>query len=437
MARQVKINCLIYIMKILLISKDARIGGAAVAARRLLEALKDRQVDANLLVQERGEPGSSVFDTTATTVKRWANKSRFILERITYLPHERDRSVRFMFSPANTGEDLSGNRLLKEADIIHLQWINGGFLSIRSLEKLFSLGKPVVWTFHDIWAVTGGCHLAMDCTEYMQNCGNCPYLRNPHKGDLSSRIWKRKSKLFRNLQFTIVTPSQWLKECVASSSLLGHCEIRAIHNPVNPDLFRPVERETACRNLGLDPGKKYILFGSANVRNMIKGFGYFVEAIRILHGEMHGDPTVEILLLGRTKGDEAGLFPFRTRSISFTDSSRKVVEIFSAAHLYAISSLQENFPNTIVESMLCGTPAVGFRTGGIPEMISHMEDGYLAEHRSAPDLAEGMKWLLNHSDYTLLSERTREAALNRFSYEKAVKEYMKVYRGLIKPDARS
>lgn len=424
-------------MKVLLISKDARVGGAAVAAMRLKESMGDRQVEVKMLVQANGDPGNRVYDSTPHLFKRWMNKARFILERITFLPREKDRTVRFMFSPANTGEDLSGHPLVREADILHLHWINGGFLSLKSLKRLFDLGKPVVWTFHDLWAATGGCHSALECEGYKGNCGNCPYLRKPGELDYSSRIWKRKSKLFLQSNFTIVTPSKWLKGCVESSTLLGHCNTLAIPNPIDPAVFHKVDREPACRELGLDPGKRYILFGAANVRNMIKGFGYFVEAVEILHREINGDDSVELLLLGRTKGDEAELFPFKVRSIRYTGSTNVVASLFSVAHLFAISSLQETFPNTIIESMLCGTPAVGFRTGGIPEMISHKEDGYLAEHRSAQDLAEGMKWLLTHPGYPSLSEQVRNNALERFSFKKSADAYMEVYEGLVNKRAGS
>jgi glycosyltransferase involved in cell wall biosynthesis len=436
MARQVKINCLIYTMKVLLISKDAWTGGAAVAARRLMESLRERKVEVKMLVQENGDTEQGIHDTTHGLFKHSTNTIRFILERLTFLPHEKSRTVRFMFSPANMGEDLSGHPLVQEADILHLHWVNGGFLSLRALDKLFSLGKPVVWTFHDMWSMTGGCHSALECTNYMRSCGDCPYLRRPGKGDLSHRGWKRKKELFSRYRFTIVTPSRWLSNCVTSSSLLGQYEVRAIPNLVDSGNFHPVDREEACRNLGLDPGKRYILFGASNIRNMIKGFDYFVEAIRILHEQMKGEDNVEVLLLGRNRGDEGALIPFPSRTIAFTGSSRTLAEVFSVAHVFVISSLLENYPNTIAEAMLCGTPAVGFRNGGIPEMIAHMKDGYLADHRSAPDLAAGMNWILTHPEYESVSELARSGALERFSPGRSLEGYLSLYRSLVEKQER-
>jgi glycosyltransferase involved in cell wall biosynthesis len=424
-------------MKVLLIAKHSRIGGAAIASTRLLEALKARQVEVKMLVQEGGTEEEGIFSTTKGVMKRWINLFRFIMERLVFLRQERSKSIRFLFSLANTGENIIGNKLVMEADVIHLHWINAGFLSLKSLRKLLQLGKPIVWTFHDMWPFTGGCHYALDCREYTRECGLCPFLKKPGKGDLSHRIWKKKKKLFRNSQVTVITPSSWMEECVRASSLLKHWEVTTIHNPVDHERFRPVGREEACSNLGLDPSKKYILFGAATMKNVLKGFDYFLEAIRIMAGEPDTVEGVEILLFGETREDVAQLFPLLTRNIAFVHSLQTIVELYSAAHLFVIPSLQDNLPNTIIESMLCGTPVVGFKTGGIPEMIDHKVNGYLATYKSSTDLAEGMKWVLSSDSYEILSAKTRNLALKRFSLDRSVEMHLDLYRNMINRDLQS
>jgi len=415
-------------MKILLIGKHPRTGGAAIASSRLMEALRAKQVDVHMLVQEGEDKAEGIYSTSHGPVKKWINLFRFILERLVFLPRERSASIRFLFSLANTGESIVRNPLFKEADVIHLHWINAGFLSLRSLQEVLNSGKPVVWTFHDMWPFTGGCHYSLDCSEYERQCGDCPYLKKPGKRDLSHRIWKKKETLFRNSQVNVVTPSKWLRECVEASTLLGHWDVSAIHNPVNDKLFRPVERVKACLSLGLDPSKKYILFGAATMKNVLKGFNYFMEAMKIISGEEGIEDDVEILLFGKTSSDVEESFPLHTRNIAFIKSVDTIVELYSAAHLFAIPSLQDNLPNTIIESMLCGTPVVGFDTGGIPEMIEHRANGYLAEYKSSSDLAEGVKWVLKSEDYKQLSENTRSSALERFSMERSVEMHMDLYR---------
>ncbi len=418
-------------MKILLISKSPRAGGAAIASSRLMKALRAKQVDVKMLVQEGGNEREGIYSTTNSVVKRWINLFRFVMERLVFLRWERSKSIRFLFSLANTGESISRNPHVMEADVIHLHWINGGFLSLKSLGELLNTGKPVVWTFHDMWPFTGGCHYALECKEYTRECGQCHYLKKPGNRDLSHRIWKKKEKLFRNSNVTVITPSNWLQECVRASSLLHHWEVTTIHNPIDHELFKPVEREEACRNLGLDSSKKYILFGAATMKNVLKGFNYFLEATRVIASEPDVVEDVEILLFGKTGGDVAQSFPLKTRNIAFVHSDQTIVELYSVAHLFVIPSLQDNLPNTILESMFCGTPVVGFRTGGIPEMIEHRVNGYLADHKSSADLAEGMRWVLSSDSYERLSAETRDLAVRRFSRDRSVEKHIDLYRNTI------
>ena len=418
-------------MKILLIAKHPSTGGAAIASSRLLKALASRGLDVKMLVQEGAAEDQGIYSTTRGWLKKQINLFRFIVERLVFLRHERSRDIRFLFSLANTGESIVRNPLVAEADIIHLHWINAGFLSLKSLKELLNLGKPVVWTFHDMWPFTGGCHYSLECGEYTRECGQCPYLKKPGERDLSHRIWKKKEKLFRDARVTVVTPSTWLGDCVRESSLLSHWQCIAIHNPVDHEQFKPAERETACRNLGLDPSKKYILFGAANVKNMLKGFTYFREAIEILAQKYEHVNGTEILLFGKSARDMMQAFPLPVREFAFVRSERTMIDLYSASHLFVIPSLQDNLPNTILESMFCGTPVIGFRTGGIPEMIRHRENGYLADLRSSGDLAEGIAWGLAAESYERLSARTRETAMERFSMESSLQGHLEVYRNMI------
>ena len=418
-------------MKILLIGKHPTTGGAAIASSRLMKALASRGLDVKMLVQEGGAGDQGIYSTTKGWVKKQINLFRFIIERLVFLRHERSRSIRFLFSLANTGESIVRNPLVAEADIIHLHWINAGFLSLKSLKELLDLGKPVVWTFHDMWPFTGGCHYSLECREYTRECGQCPYLKKPGDRDLSHRIWKKKEKLFRDARVTVITPSIWLGDCVRESSMLSHWQYTSIHNPVDHEQFKPVDRETACRNLELDPSKNYILFGAANVKNMLKGFTYFREAVEILAEKyVHANGT-EILLFGKSARDVVQTIPLPVREFAFVRSERTMIDLYSASHLFVIPSLQDNLPNTILESMFCGTPVIGFRTGGIPEMIIHRENGYLADLRSSGDLAEGIAWGLAAEPYERLSARTRETAIERFSMESSLQRHLEVYRNMI------
>jgi hypothetical protein len=150
-------------------------GGAGTACRRLQSALQKSGINASLLTQ-----------------KDVSGRFNFIAERLSFLPWERDKSVRFSFSLANFGTDISHHPLVQRADVIHLHWWNQGFLSLRNLEALGRSGKKIVWTLHDMWAFTGGCHYDWGCGRFSDACGKCPYLRFPSEKDLSNQVWKRK-----------------------------------------------------------------------------------------------------------------------------------------------------------------------------------------------------------------------------------------------------
>jgi glycosyltransferase involved in cell wall biosynthesis len=212
---------------------------------------------------------------------------------------------------------------------------------------------------------------------------------------------------------------------------MNNWKVVTIHNPVDHDIFKPVDRDTACQNLELDPSKLYILFGAATITNMLKGFNYFLESVQDLAGNPDEVRDVEILLFGKTREDVAALLPLKTRNMAIVQTTRTLVELYSAAHLFVIPSLQDNLPNTILESMFCGTPVVGFRTGGIPEMIDHQVNGYLADYKSSSDLAEGIRWVLKARPYSRLSRQTRDVAVERYSQDRSVQMHIDLYNSLM------
>ncbi|MGC8803137.1 MAG: glycosyltransferase [Bacteroidales bacterium] len=422
-------------MKVISINTSAGTGGAAIAARRIAEALNQIPgVEVAMLVRD-GDSNFPVVTTTRSRWKRYLNFFRFAYERLIFFLHERSPQVRFLFSLANTGEEISRHPLVQQADIIHLHWINGGFVSLKGIKKLIDLGKPVVWTLHDMWLFTGGCHHSGDCTNFTQQCGNCMFLKKPYRHDLSSRVWRRKQAILPPAgNLTLVTCSQWLRERATISSLLIGKTVHAIPNPIDTETYRPIDKEKYRKQLGLNPLKKYILFVAANVNNYFKGFSYFVESVEILTKQ---NPeichSVEILIAGKVK--DPNVFrplsvPYRLLGIVSTDS---MLTVYNAADLYVTSSLQENLPNTVMESLACGLPVVAFKVGGIPEMIEHRQNGWLAEFKSASSLAEGIRWCLFETDYAKLSINAREKVLREYTYKIVAEKYLNVFEIAMNP----
>lgn len=428
-------------MKILLINTYDAYGGAAVACNRLLKALeKNNDVStAQMLVQEKSSTQENIGEWANTYWRKKKAFLRFSLERLSFLPYEKDKSVRFAFSPANTGVDISQHPLVKAADIIHLHWINFGFLSIQSLQKLFQTGKPIVWTLHDMWAFTGGCHYAGTCTHFQERCGNCHFLRKPKDKDLSWRILQKKFKAYHNAQLHLVTCSKWLAQVAHQSSLFKRSisshnppSIQSIPNPIDTLDFYPQDKIQIRQQLGLPSDKFLVLFGAMNIADKRKGFEYFKQSLEVLKQMQNKtQQALELVIFGKTSEELIQLLPYPSHNLGSLSSTEKIAQAYNVADLFVIPSLEDNLPNTIMESLACGTPVVAFDTGGIPDMVVHQQNGYLAEYKSAEDLAQGIYWVWQQADNKQLAHNAHQKVLDNFSEESVSDRYIKLYKKIL------
>ncbi len=424
-------------MKITLISTYHRNGGAGVAATRLHHALLKQGVDSTLLVVEATAPEPSVVPLVHNFLSEKAAFARFAGERLAFLPYERDKNIRFQFSPARVGADLSQHPAVQQADILHLHWITFGMLSVSGLQKLFALKKPIVWTMHDMWAFTGGCHYSRGCDHYQTHCHHCPYLRNPGEHDLSYRVFEEKLSAFANAPLTMVSPSAWLANLARSAALTKPFQTHLIPNPIDTDVFKPADKLALRQKLGLPTDAPLLLFGSANTADPRKGFAYFLEALNNLKTNQL-DPEPAVLLFGKTAPETIDTLPFPVHSLGVLTNDADIVAAYNAADALVVPSLEDNLPNTIVEALACGTPVIAFNMGGIPEMIRHQKTGYLAQTGSVQELADGLRWLLNQTpeQRTELSQNARQFALTRYAEATVARQYLDLYQGVLrKPKA--
>lgn len=418
-------------LKVTLINTSETVGGAAVACNRLLKAIRKQGKNAQLLVRDKKSNEPFVKSTTNSWFKEKLNFYRFVYERLSFLPYERSKQIRFAFSLANSGEDISKNTLVKEADVLHLHWINQGFLSLKSLERLFISDKPIIWTLHDMWSFTGGCHYAGDCSEYKNNCGNCPFLKNPKAKDLSYRILKKKEKLFEKAKnLTFVTCSNWLAEKVKESYLLKNFNIKSIPNSIDTNLFSPQKREIARRKRKINSDKRIILFGAANIFDTRKGWKYLTQSLDVMynkHPEIND--KVELMIFGKAQ-EEINL-PYKVHNLSYLNNPEEIAEVYSLADVFVLPSLEDNLPNTVMESLACGTPVVAFDIGGIPEMVKHNKTGFLATKKNSEELAEGIYQTLFKQNKTEIRTSCRQKVLNSYSENTISNLYWDLYESLI------
>lgn len=417
-------------MRILIVSTSEQTGGAAVAARRLLLALNNSGVKAKMLVRDKETDLLSVVRLPASFRNAW----NFLWERGCLFWHLRfSRRHLFELDMANAGCDITALREFKEADIIHLNWINQGMLSLKGIRRILESGKPVVWTMHDVWPATALCHLTLGCENFKSACQNCKYL--PSGGgvnDLSAEVWRRKQKVLEGQKITFVACSRWLEDEAKASALLQGQRIVSIPNPIDTHVFRPSDRQKAREKLGLPADRKLILFVSQRVTNVNKGMRYLVEACNQLVEE---DPELKekagVLVLGGHAEEIAPLFKLPVFALGYVSDAHQIATVYSASDVFVLPSLSENLPNTIMESMACGVPCVGFEVGGIPEEIDHLANGYVARYKDSGDLARGLHWVLVVADYPALSRAAVAKVLSCYSQDAVAMEYIDIYNKVL------
>ena len=418
-------------MKVLLVNTSERTGGAAVACKRLMEALGKQGIDARMLVRDKQ---SDLPEVTGLGLGRWSLLWKFVWERIViWKANHFKKNNLFSVDIANTGTDITKYPAFQEADIIHLHWINQGMLSLKNLEHIFSSGKPVVWTMHDLWPATGICHHPRECDHYETHCHNCPLLLyHGSKHDLSYRTFEKKLKLMQGKQVTFVACSQWLQGMAEKSALLQGQHIHSIPNPLNLDIFKPKDRQGARQRLSLPTDKKLLLFGAVKATDKRKGIDYLIKACKTL---VKQNPALKeqigIVSFGMMSEGLRRVLPFEVYPQGYVTDDDTLTDIYSAVNSYVTPSLEENLPNTIMEAMACGTPCVGFNVGGIPEMIDHQVNGYVADYKSADDLAKGMLWILNHKNIPELRQQAVQKVQRCYEEGVVVQQFIQLYQNLL------
>ena len=411
--------------RVLIINTSERIGGAAIAANRLMDALRNNGIQAKMLVRDKQTDQITVIGLKKSLWEIW----QFIWERIVIWKanHFKKHNL-FEVDIANTGSNIANLPEFKEADVIHLHWINQGMLSLNDIHRIIDSGKPIVWTMHDMWPFTGICHYASECNKYISKCQNCPVLYKGNKKDLSYRTFLRKEKMLKGSQIKFVACSQWLESMAKKSHLLQNHFITNIPNAINTNLFKPRNKQQAREKLQLPLNQKLLLFGSMKITDKRKGIDYLVKACKILvQKKPDFCKSLGVVILGHQSELYQSLFPFPIHSMGYVNNEKDLVDIYNAVDLYVTPSLQDNLPNTIMEAMACGIPCVGFNVGGIPEMIDHLHNGYVAEYKSAEDFANGIHWALSEGEYKALSEAARQKVISSYSENAVSKRYIEVY----------
>ncbi|MCT7520530.1 glycosyltransferase family 4 protein [Aliarcobacter cryaerophilus] len=410
-------------MKILIVNTSDIDGGAARAAYRLHQSLLDNGVYSQMLVQSKTSDNYTVLGAT-TKIQKAIGKLRPTIDSFPVKFYK--NRTKTLFSPSFLPFSNIVDRINEiNPDIVHLHWISGGMIKIEEIERIKA---PIIWSLHDMWAFTGGCHYDEGCRAYEKSCGNCKVLGSNKQNDLSKKIFQRKQKVFANKKdITIVGLSKWLNECSKKSSLLKYKNHINLPNPIDINIFKPFDKEKSRELWNLPKNKKLVLFGAVGATSdPRKGFNELSEALEKIQNK-----DIEFVVFGSSKPENSPNFGFKTHYLGCLHDDISLVTLYSSVDVMIVPSLQENLSNAIMESLSCGTPVIGFDIGGNSDMIEHKLNGYLAKPFESKDLAFGIEWVLNNENYEKFCIKAREKIVQEFNSKIVSEKYIKLYNKVL------
>lgn len=400
-------------MKILIFN-TSDIGGAANSCFRLHNALLNEKIDSKVIVNKKHKNYSKEFLFSSNTFKTFFLKVLFFFR---YKINLRNRSKQLeLFSFPNSAFDLTQSEFYKDATIINLHWV------ARFLDFNFFLKnkKPVVWTLHDMNPFTGGEHydekyLGMDEFGF-------PKERELTKKEKKTfnKIIAYKKKCVENIDnLTIVTPSEWLAEEARKSSVFSNKPIYCIPNGIDPEIFTPKDKEESRLLLNIPKDKKVLLFVADSISNSRKGFIYLNKAL-----EQIEDTNVVLCAIGKSQINFSSTV--KIVELGSINNEELLSHVYSSADAFIIPSLMDNLPNTVLESLFCSTPVIGFPIGGIPEMIEDGINGYLTEEVSVKSLSKTIQKFLDNPEF-FNRKQIRENAVSKYNHTIQAKRYLELF----------
>ena len=409
-------------MRVLSVNTFDLEGGAARAAYRLHKALLSQGMDSLMLVQFKSSDDFTVVGPQ-TPLKKLLGKLRFFVDSLPVRFYSKRGKNPFSACWVPFSDLVYKINVLKP-DVVHLHWVAGGILRIEDLVKI---KVPIVWSLHDNWGFTGGCHIMWECDRYKQSCGACPRLASIDENDLSRRIWFRKKNVFSKLPtIKIVALSKWLTYSARQSSLFKNHEVICLPNPINTELFSPFDKYQARVLFNLPKEKKLIAFGAMNATSDInKGFKELSDALNYLSSDY------ELVVFGASKPQTSQGFKQRVHYLGYLNDDVSLRILYNAADVTVVPSLQEAFGQTASESMSCGTPVVAFGATGLLDIVDHLITGYLAKPFDSQDLANGINWILENENSEQLSRSSRNKVMRDFDSNIVSKKYIELYKSIL------
>ncbi len=415
-------------MNLLEINTTDKNGGAANIAYSIKVELEKIGHNVSMFVKQKHSHDANVFIIRQNSrfFNRLSRLSRKMFQKDvpSYLKNKVRPLLKTDINFFSSGYLLKTEAFMN-ADIIHCHNLHGNYFNLNLLQKM-SEKKPVIWTLHDMWSITSHYTWYSDKNtrtelSFFDSLQKTHYL----KLGSSNYLFNKKAKIYRNSKLNIVVPSLWLKKLVDKSILKSH-PVTLIYNGIDTKIFKKYDKMQVRKNLGLPVDKKIITFlSNGGKNNAQKGWGFVQNII-----DSYKD-NADILFLCVGGKDEK--YSANIKYIPYIDNKKILAQYYSASDIFLFTSLFENFPLTILEAMACGTPIVSFDVGGIKEVLTHKENGYLAKYKSNTDLLNGIKYilLLNEDASATLSEKSIQKINKKFTLDIMINNYLNFYKETI------
>lgn len=414
-------------MKILHLNTFDIRGGAARAANRIHRALIGKSIESEMLVSRRESNNSQIKEYPIP----FFDKKLWFVQRLLALQNSKNKTHHSCnIFPSGISSTINKS----DADIVHFHWISNELISIKEVGKI---NKPLVWTLHDMWAFCGAEHYDDNNYpgRYRERYGGKNRL-NRHKGklDVDAWTWRRKKKYWQNLDMNFVTPSRWLSSCLGESALFGDRDTSVIPNCLDTNIFEPKNREEARNHFNLPQDKRLILFCADGAkRNPLKGYAFFQDFLKQL-AQLGLKEEIECIFFGRKAVRQRMIGTIPVREIGRFSDEESLAMVYSAADVFVSTSTMDNLPNTIMESMACGTPCLAFALGGIPDMVESGKNGYLAKPFDIAEMVKGLSWIMGDSGrYEMICRSARKKVEDCYSPAVVATQYRSLYQKILTP----
>ncbi len=396
-------------------------GGAYKAAARINEAMRSCGADSKIYVRTKKYNDTDCTEIIDTPLKSLLSKTK----NFANLMLSKNEIICDLF-----GTDISRNAAVRDADVIILHWVNS-FVSYSAVKKLAKTGKPVIWVMHDMWPYTGGCHYDYGCGRFAEGCGHCPRLGSDRKKDRSYFNFNKKKEMLEGSGIVIVSPSNWNKECSEMSGISAKNKKYVIYNPIDEDIYHPIPDITDIRkSMGFDPDRKLVIFGAMGQSvHKWEGVRMLKEAIDLLPSDIKN--RLEFAVFGNTGKDSFSDMDMPVKALGYIHDEEEIARLYACADVFVSPSTADNYPNTLLEAICCGTPCVCFDRGGMGDLVKTGSTGYLAKAEDTADMSKGIEYVLKGDLKQRLSDPDKNPNLKENSYESIGRQYLELCSSLI------